>query len=275
MKTKYILSIVVAIIVIGILGTIFYLQKTGRFVSPILTPIIGSVCGNDVCESGETSDNCCLDCACQTGYKCVDNKCQNICGDGICVSGETSATCCQDCGCPSGQRCVNNRCETYCGNGICDAGESSANCCKDCGCPSGLQCVNNVCQTYCGNGVCDAGETYKTCPQDCKSSEFSLSLYDCKRGFTILEGCIVVCDYSLANTGNAPAPDTKLYVVSSNYATGEIGDYETIALGTIYSGGTSKGSFNLDTTCGWDVVLVKADAYDTTETRASAEAKIY
>jgi hypothetical protein len=342
MKTKYI-SIILAVIIIGIL-VIFYTQKTGMFISPILTPVVGSVCGNGVCESGESSDSCCKDCACQTGYTCIDNKCQNVCGDGICASGETSATCCQDCGCPSEQKCVNNKCQTYCGNGICetnencescpqdckcpsgqrcefgkcvtfcgngvcDADESSSNCCKDCGCPAGQQCVNNVCQTYCGNGKCDVGENCGSCPQDCKcpegtkcingvcktycgngicdsdesystcredcpSSEFKLSLYNCGSKWDIFRGCYVKCEYSVTNIGNSPAPDTKLYVTSSNYATGVKGEDKTIALGTIYVDGTSTGSFELDSKCDWDVVKVTATAYDTTGTSKSTEVKV-
>ena len=63
--------------------------------------------------------------------------------------------CCKDCGCPKGKKCIDDVCKSLCGNGFCDEGESSATCCKDCGCPGGQQCVNGVCQTFCGNGVCE------------------------------------------------------------------------------------------------------------------------
>jgi archaellum component FlaF (FlaF/FlaG flagellin family) len=34
-----------------------------------------TVCGNKICETGETQENCCKDCGCPSGYKCIENKC--------------------------------------------------------------------------------------------------------------------------------------------------------------------------------------------------------
>jgi len=34
-----------------------------------------SICGNRICETGETQENCCKDCGCPSGYNCIENKC--------------------------------------------------------------------------------------------------------------------------------------------------------------------------------------------------------
>jgi len=33
------------------------------------------ICGNRICENGENQENCCKDCGCPSGYKCIENKC--------------------------------------------------------------------------------------------------------------------------------------------------------------------------------------------------------
>ncbi len=67
-------------------------------------------CGNNACDSGESSSNCCKDCGCSTGLYCESNMCQPKCGDGIKAEGENSENCCQDAGCPTGESCSNNKC---------------------------------------------------------------------------------------------------------------------------------------------------------------------
>lgn len=82
----------------------------------------------------------------------------SFCGDGICDSNETSSNCCTDCNCGTGQICVNNTCTefggfimpeiklvSFCGDGFCAPNENSSNCCTDCGCPAGMACNNNTC----------------------------------------------------------------------------------------------------------------------------------
>jgi hypothetical protein len=34
-----------------------------------------AVCGNNLCESEENQENCCIDCGCSQGYECRDNVC--------------------------------------------------------------------------------------------------------------------------------------------------------------------------------------------------------
>jgi hypothetical protein len=69
-----------------------------------------AVCGNGVCESGESSSSCAADCG----------PPPPVCGDGFCQFPETSSTCRADCGLPL----------PTCGDGICQLRE---NCQLDCG----------------------------------------------------------------------------------------------------------------------------------------------
>jgi len=52
-----------------------------------------------------------------------------VCGDGVCEIGETQLNCCSDCGCPTHHSCQSNACvaEAYCGNEVCDEGENHEN----------------------------------------------------------------------------------------------------------------------------------------------------
>lgn len=71
----------------------------------------GSICGNNMCETGESSANCCQDC----GAHCGDGMCQTNCG-------ESEWSCPGDCG------------SNPCGNGICEVylGECASTCPLDC-----------------------------------------------------------------------------------------------------------------------------------------------
>jgi hypothetical protein len=94
---------------------------------------------------------CCRDCHCPSGYACDNNRCvqTQVCGNHLCELGETQASCCVDCGCPSGQTCSGGTCTApteVCGNGHCGVGESMDNCCVDCGCGSGLACERGLCR---------------------------------------------------------------------------------------------------------------------------------
>ncbi|MCS7134559.1 MAG: M14-type cytosolic carboxypeptidase [Candidatus Pacearchaeota archaeon] len=120
-----------------------------------------AACGNGICETGETQDNCCEDCGCNQGI-CIENVCvivQPYCGDGKCEANETQETCCKDCGCPERKVCRDNICQaiSFCGDRICQENENLANCLKDCF------------DAYCGNNVCDREklESPENCCKDC------------------------------------------------------------------------------------------------------------
>ncbi|MBQ1926561.1 MAG: hypothetical protein II180_10655, partial [Proteobacteria bacterium] len=119
----------------------------------------GPVCGNGMCESGETASTCPADC-----------KNSPVCGNGTCESGETVSTCPADC--KNSPVCGNGTCESgetasscpadckkpVCGNGTCESGETASTCPADCKKP------------VCGNGTCESGETESSCPADCQKS---------------------------------------------------------------------------------------------------------
>ncbi|NYZ78805.1 hypothetical protein H0N99_01525 [Candidatus Micrarchaeota archaeon] len=174
---------------------------SGQCVSSGVTP----TCGNEICESGESSSNCCKDCGCSTGSccnnACVTPACTNLddgnpctsdtcniadpcnpqqvhtplsgvscpggtCQNGACIAAQTG--CSSDSNCP-GQKCCSGACVT-------------SACTTNSQCNDGNSCTSDVCQnpnscnaacahtpmsSCCGNGRCDAGEGCATCPGDC------------------------------------------------------------------------------------------------------------
>jgi len=108
------------------------------------------VCGNKICEEGETCINCPEDCIC-------------ICGNGICEPGETYKTCNEDCCAPEGIQV-----------------SPPYNCCpgliavSDClfgPCPISIRyCIR------CGDGLCKEHENIKNCPQDCGVCNFNIPI---------------------------------------------------------------------------------------------------
>ena len=99
------------------------------------------VCGNEICEIGENSENCSQDCGGITN-----------CGNGVCEVGETPESCSQDCA-QSHRECIieNNipTCALVTGPGK-----------NDCS-------VEVGCGGYCGNSGCDELETCESCQEDC------------------------------------------------------------------------------------------------------------
>lgn len=110
------------------------------------------VCGNDVCEAGESGETCPADCRadqeCQPNSATCDGNTLVRCNAAGMVAERTD---CAD----EGLVCGNGLCQPsgVCGNSVCE-GDESETCPEDCDAAT------------CGNDVCEAGEP-EGCPQDC------------------------------------------------------------------------------------------------------------
>ena len=142
------------------------------------------VCGDGLCNGGETAGTCSADCP-------------DVCGDGWCTGSEGTADCPGDCG-------------TFCGDGVCNGGETPGNCSADCGvscvpdgqgaaCTSSTNCCsgvgnctggkpsNRVCRdtpvsAVCGDGVVEGNEECEAgvpLADTCESLGFSSGTLDC------------------------------------------------------------------------------------------------
>jgi hypothetical protein len=129
----------------------------------------GPVCGDLLCQTGETPETCLQDCP----PECGDGACNGgettascpadcpLCGDGVCNGKETPDTCPSDC-------------PPTCGDGACDGNETPDTCAKDC-------------PPVCGDGVCNGGETLETCAQDCSVPACAHPV--CEAGPALMRGC--------------------------------------------------------------------------------------
>ena len=123
---------------------------------------VAPVCGNGLCELGETMAGC------------IDCEPPATCGDSVCDPGESVANCPGDCG------------NDVCGNGICALDEDSISCPADCG--TGVACGDNFCNMgeteltcpidcstgpHCGDGFCHELEDAQSCPLDCSFTAFT------------------------------------------------------------------------------------------------------
>jgi len=174
-----------------------------------------TLCGNGVCNAGESCSSCPSDCG-PCGPVCGDAKCdpagnencqtcptdcgpcKPFCGDGVCASNpfggavETCSNCPTDCG----------PCKPTCGDKKCDgsAGETCKSCPGDCG----------PCPPACGDGVCTAptpftpGETCQTCPIDCGKCAPKCGDFFCdKVAGESCSNCVQDCGQCPAQCGNA------------------------------------------------------------------------
>jgi hypothetical protein len=114
-----------------------------------------------------------------------------VCGDGVCQQGESSASCCKDCGCPGSESCIGNSC-TAPMNVYVDMGTPPATpdmamgaaalsgkltCTASAGCGNGLSCI-----------VIGPAATVGECLAPCTSAA------DCGVGRACIDGeCFVAC----------------------------------------------------------------------------------
>ena len=150
-----------------------------------VSSVAGPVCGNGVCDTGETCTSCASDCLstaqvccsgtvytgdccaasdCSTGEVCEDHQCaeEDSCGDGTCdhANGEDCSNCSADCGCHSSACCdpdalsytTSYGCaldggETSSGYICCSGTDYAGDCCDDDDCYSGYICTSHQCAT--------------------------------------------------------------------------------------------------------------------------------
>ncbi len=117
-------------------------------------------CSDGVLNCGETEIDC--------GGNC--QPCAAVCGNKICETGETKSNCCTDCGCEV-KTCPGNYCDyknkAWCKSPPTCVSSCQENVCQDCtcevSCSSSDYCSNCI---HCGDGEINCGETYESCLED-------------------------------------------------------------------------------------------------------------
>ena len=116
------------------------------------------VCGNGICDSGESEATCVEDCT-------------EVCGDGTCAGIESFRSCSADC-------------EPVCGDGTCEGNEDASSCSFDC-------------LASCGDDACAAPENRSNCPRDCGSCGDGVCQDGFESASLnppgVLESCVVDC----------------------------------------------------------------------------------
>lgn len=145
------------------------------------------LCGNNVCDPGETLYNCLQDCI--------------RCGDTVCSPGETPMNCAVDCPCEDEADCSTSY---YCKglvasctgpyNHSCSGLTPRSNCDWDPaegGCWWQVETPGRCTQKSCGNGVCGNDEDFYNCPEDCACIS---CIMDDECGSGVCQGTVGVCE---------------------------------------------------------------------------------